>query len=273
MSDLYAVIGNPIGHSKSPLIHRTFATLTGQDMVYTAIDAPLDAFARTVEDFCARGGLGLNITTPFKLQAFDLATERRERAQLAGAANALKLDGERIVADNFDGVGLVSDIQRNLGVAIGGQRVLMLGTGGAVRGALLPFLAQRPAALVLCSRDGTKARALAEQFRTHGKVEGCSYADLAGSRFDIVLNATSASMTGERPPVPDSAFGGAALAYELVYGRGLTPFLRRARSAGALTIADGVGMLVEQAAEAFEWWRGVRPDTRSVIDELTVPLV
>ena len=133
MSDLYAVIGNPIGHSKSPLIHRTFATLTGQDMVYTAIDAPLDAFARTVEDFCARGGLGLNITTPFKLQAFDLATERRERAQLAGAANALKLDGERIVADNFDGVGLVSDIQRNLGVAIGGQRVLMLGTGGAVR--------------------------------------------------------------------------------------------------------------------------------------------
>ncbi len=163
MTDRYAVIGNPIGHSKSPLIHGSFAGITGQDLEYVAIEGPLDGFADAVRAFRAGGGRGMNVTAPFKLQAFDLATERLPRARLAGAANALKFDGERILADNFDGVGLVNDIQLNLDVALAGKRVLMLGAGGAARGALLPFLAQKPAALVIANRTVEKARALARE--------------------------------------------------------------------------------------------------------------
>jgi shikimate dehydrogenase len=276
MSDLYAVIGNPIGHSKSPLIHASFAKATGQDIDYIAIEGQTgspDAFAQDVADFISRGGRGMNVTAPFKLQAFDLATDRLERARLAGATNALKFEGDKIVADNFDGVGLVNDIVRNLGVALAGKRVLMLGAGGAARGALLPFLAQKPAELVLANRSVDKATSLAAQFSANGRVIGCGYADLVGQGFDVVINATSASLKGELPPVPPSVFGHDALAYELVYGKGLTPFLRLARNAGISRLADGVGMLVEQAAEAFVWWRGVRPDTRDVIARLTVPLI
>lgn len=272
MTDRYAVIGNPIGHSKSPLIHGLFAQAAGQDIEYTAIEGPLDGFAAAVRAFRDGGGRGLNVTAPFKLQAFELATDRLERAQLAGATNALKFDGERILADNFDGLGLVGDIQRNLGVALAGKRVLLLGAGGAARGALLPFLAQRPAQLVLANRTVDKAAALAAQFEARGPVLGCGYDELAGECFDLVVNATSASLKGELPPVPAGVFGRDALAYELVYGKGLTPFLRLARNAGAAHLADGVGMLVEQAAEAFAWWRGVRPPTAEVIARLTVPL-
>ena len=276
MSDLYAVIGNPIGHSKSPLIHGSFAKATGQDIEYIAIEGHTEstaAFAQDVADFISRGGRGMNVTAPFKLQAFDLATDRLERARLAGATNALKFEGDKIVADNFDGVGLVNDIQRNLGVTLAGKRVLLLGAGGAARGALLPFLDQKPAELVIANRSVDKATGLAAQFAASGRVAGCAYADLAGQRFDVVVNATSASLKGELPPVPPSVFGNDGLAYELVYGKGLTPFLRLARNAGISRLADGVGMLVEQAAEAFVWWRGVRPDTRAVIERLTVPLV
>ena len=272
MTDQYAVFGHPVKHSKSPLIHGTFAKLTGQDLVYTAIEAPVDGFAAAVHDFRQRGGKGANVTTPFKLEAFDLATDRLERAQLAGATNALKFEGDRIVADNFDGVGLVNDIQRNLGITIAGRRVLMLGAGGAARGTLQPFLANKPAALVLANRNVSKAQALARQFEAVGKVAACGYADLAGERFDVVVNATSASLTAELPPVPATVFGADTLAYEMVYGRGLTPFLRLARDAGVTRLADGVGMLVEQAAEGFLWWRGVRPATREVIAMITVPL-
>jgi shikimate dehydrogenase len=279
MTDKYAVIGNPIGHSKSPLIHSSFATATAQDMAYTAIEGSLaDGIAAQVAAFRAVGGRGMNVTAPFKLQAFALATERSEDAQRAGAANALKFEGDRILAQNFDGVGLVNDIQRNLGCPMQGKRVLVLGAGGAVRGALRPFLAQRPAQLVVANRDSAKAAGLVAdllaEFKGHSRaVSACAYADLARETFDLVVNATSASLRGELPPVPPTVFGPDTLAYELVYAKGLTPFLRLAQNAGVKRLADGVGMLVEQAAEAFEWWRGVRPDTRKLIDQLTVPLV
>lgn len=273
MSDRYAVIGNPIGHTKSPLIHGSFAAATGQDIEYTAIEGPLDGFARAVHAFRDAGGRGMNVTAPFKLQAFELATDRLERAELAGATNALKFEGDRILADNFDGVGLVADITRNLGVAMKDARVLLLGAGGAARGALLPFLAQGPAELVVANRTPATAVALAERLAAHGRVTAAAYADLAGERFDVVVNATSASLKAELPPVPPEVFEGARLAYELVYGKGLTPFLRLAQDAGVARLADGVGMLVEQAAEAFAWWRGVRPDTRAVIERMTIPLV
>jgi shikimate dehydrogenase len=276
MTDQYAVIGNPIGHTKSPLIHGLFAQETQQDMSYTAIEGPLephDAFAATVRAFIAAGGKGMNVTAPFKLKAFAMADERSERAELAGAANALSFKDGRIVAENFDGVGLVRDIEVNLSQPMAGKRVLVLGAGGAVRGALLPFLAARPAELVVANRDVPKVRALVAQVVASGSLFACGYGDLeAMGRFDLVVNATSASLTGELPPVPPSVFSPEGAAYELAYGKRLTPFLRLARNAGVASVADGVGMLVEQAAEAFAWWRGVRPQTRTVIDRLTVPL-
>jgi shikimate dehydrogenase len=272
MTDRYAVIGNPIGHSKSPLIHRRFAGQTQQDLDYVAIEGPLDGFDAAVRGFRDAGGKGMNITAPFKLHAYELATDRLERARLAGATNALKFEGDRILADNFDGVGLVNDIQRNVGIALAGRRVLMLGAGGAARGAMLPFLVQGPQAFVVVNRSIEKARALAREFAASGQITACGYGDLVGERFDVVVNATSASLRAELPPVPASAFNGATLAYELAYGKGLTPFLRLARSAGVPHLADGVGMLVEQAAEAFAWWRGVRPETKGLIRQLTVPL-
>ncbi|CAG9213319.1 Shikimate dehydrogenase (NADP(+)) [Paraburkholderia tropica] len=277
MTDPYAVIGNPIGHTKSPLIHGLFAEATQQAMSYVAIEGPLDpddGFARIVRQFADEGGKGMNVTAPFKLKAFALADERSERAALAGAANALKFENGRIIAENFDGIGLLRDIEVNLGVPLTGKRVLMLGAGGAARGALLPFLDTGPAELVIANRDVSKGEALAGQVGARGaalRVRG--YGDLpAMGRFDLVVNATSASLTGELPPVPPSVFSPDGTAYELAYGKRLTPFLRLARNAGVHGVADGVGMLVEQAAEAFAWWRGVRPQTAAVIDRLTVPL-
>jgi shikimate dehydrogenase len=276
MTDQYAVIGNPIGHTKSPLIHGLFAQETQQDMSYTAIEGPIepqDAFARTVHAFVAAGGKGMNVTAPFKLKAFAVADERSERAALAGAANALSFKDGRIVAENFDGVGLVRDIEVNLNLPMAGKRVLVLGAGGAVRGALLPFIAARPAELVIANRDIAKVKALAAQVAAGSPLLACGYSELeATGRFDLVVNATSASLTGELPPVTPSVFSPTGVAYELAYGKRLTPFLRLARDAGVASVADGVGMLVEQAAEAFAWWRGVRPETRAVIERLTVSL-
>jgi shikimate dehydrogenase len=276
MSDRYAVIGNPIGHTKSPLIHGLFAEETGQDMTYGAIEAPLepaDAFEDTVRTFIAAGGKGMNVTAPFKLQAFAMADERSERAALAGAVNAMKFENGRIVAENFDGVGLVRDIEINLHQPMAGKRVLVLGAGGAVRGALLPFIAARPARLVIANRNVEKAKGLVDEVAADATLTACGYAELESmEQFDLVVNATSASLTGQLPPVPPSVFSASGTAYELAYGKGLTPFLRLARNAGVQGIADGVGMLVEQAAEAFAWWRGVRPRTHAIIDRLTVPL-
>ena len=276
MTDQYAVIGNPIGHTKSPLIHGLFAEETQQDMAYTAIEGPLEpeqAFAETVRVFAAAGGRGMNVTAPFKLKAFAMADERSERAELAGAVNAMKFEGGRIIAENFDGIGLVRDIEVNLELPMAGRRVLLLGAGGAARGALLPFLSARPIELVIANRHVDKGQALAAQVAARGPIVACGYGDLeAMGRFDLVVNATSASLTGDLPPVPPSVFSHEGAAYELAYGKRLTPFLRLARNAGVRNVADGVGMLVEQAAEAFDWWRGVRPKTRTVIDRLTVPL-
>jgi shikimate dehydrogenase len=272
MTDRYAVIGNPIAHSKSPQIHRAFAEATGQDIDYTAIEGPVDGFEATLRAFQASGGRGANVTAPFKLRAYALADSRSARSELAGAANALRFDEDRIAAENFDGVGLVNDIQSNLGVPLRAKRILILGAGGAARGAMLPFLEQGPALIAIANRTVAKAERLAHEVRRHGTVVAGSYADVARDRFDVVINATSASLSGELPPVPAGAFGRGSLAYELVYGKGLTPFLVLARNAGVGRVADGVGMLVEQAAEAFRWWRGVRPDTKALIERFTVPL-
>ena len=273
MTDRYALFGLPLGHTKSPLIHGEFARLTGQDLTYEAIEASADGFAAAVDRFRAEGGRGANVTLPFKLDAYAYATERRERARLAGAANCIRFDGDRVIADNFDGVGLVNDIQSNLGYPMRGRRVLLMGAGGAARGALLPFLDAAPEVLAIANRPVAKAVALREQFPERKNLVAGGYADFAGQVFDLVVNATSASLRGELPPVDLANFTAGCLAYDLVYGKGLTPFLRVARDAGAGRLADGVGMLVEQAAEAFEWWRGVRPATRGLIDKLTVPLV
>ncbi|MDZ4279187.1 MAG: shikimate dehydrogenase [Hydrogenophaga sp.] len=273
MTDRYAVIGHPIGHSKSPLIHSLFAQATGQDIAYTAIEAPLDGFNQTVLGFRADGGRGVNVTLPFKLQAFQIATEPSERARLAGAANCLKFEGDRILADNFDGVGLVNDLQHNLGCPLAGKRVLLLGAGGATRGALLPIAAQGPALVAVANRTADKAQALRRDFAAHAQLLSGGYAELAGQSFDVVINATSTGLTQDALPLPEGLFAPGAIAYEMVYGKGLTPFLKQAQAAGVGRVADGVGMLVEQAAEAFAWWRGVRPDTQPVIQRLTVPLV
>jgi shikimate dehydrogenase len=275
MTDRYAVIGNPIVQSKSPLIHSAFAQVTGQDIDYGKLLGPLGEFAATVDAFRSSGGRGMNVTAPFKLDAFAYATDLAPSAQMAGAVNAMKFEGDKVYAENFDGVGLVRDVVHNLGCPLQGRRVLILGAGGATRGALLPLLAEQPAELVIVNRTVTKAHELAVLAQQHqtGQVQGLGYADLQGQAFDVVLNATSSSLTAELPPLPVSVFAPGCLAYDLTYGKGLTPFLKLAQQAGVTQVADGVGMLAEQAAEAFAWWRGVRPDTSSVIAQLTVPLV
>ncbi|MBB1074136.1 shikimate dehydrogenase [Rhodoferax sp. 4810] len=273
MTDQYAVIGNPIAQSKSPMIHGMFARVTGQDISYILLDAPPGGFAAAVDAFRAAGGRGLNITTPFKIDAAAYATEASARVKFAGAANALKFEGSRVLAENFDGIGLVRDITHNLGQALKDQRILLLGAGGATRGALLPILEQQPYELVIANRTLQKACDIASIGAQWGHVRSSSYAELIDHTYDMVINATSASLRDELPPVPTTVFARCHLAYEMAYGRGLTPFLRLAQSAGVAQLADGVGMLTEQAAEAFEWWRGVRPDTAEVLRTLTVPLV
>ena len=273
MTDRYAVIGNPVLHSKSPAIHTAFAKSTGEDIYYGMIEAPIDGFRMAANAFRESGGRGLNVTTPFKLDAFAMATHPSERARLAGAVNAMKFEGDRVLAENFDGIGLVNDIEINLGFPMRGKRILLMGAGGAARGALQPFLEREPSVLHIVNRTPEKAAALAQEYAGQGQISGDGYDELQGERFDIIVNATSASLRGETPALPKSVFGAGSLAYELVYGKGLTPFLRGATEAGATRIADGAGMLVEQAAEAFQWWRGVRPDTKPLIEQLTVPLV
>ena len=272
MTDRYAAIGNPIHHSKSPLIHSTFARQTGQDISYGLIEGPLGKFTAAVDEFRSQGAHGLNITTPFKLDAFDYADELSDGARAAGAVNAMKFEGGKTLAENFDGVGLVRDIVENLGFPLAGRRVLLLGAGGASRGLVLPILRESPARFVLVNRTVSKAEHLAKEFSHYGEVETTGYTDLKHDAFDVVINATSASLRNELPALRREAFGPGCLAYELSYGKGLTPFLCLAQGAGAQRLADGVGMLVEQAAEAFAWWRGMRPLTDEVIEAITIPL-
>ena len=259
MRDRYALIGNPVAHSKSPEIHAAFARATAQDLEYSRIEAPLDGFAETLERFRKAGGRGANVTLPFKHEAFKLAAEVSERARVARAVNTLVLDNA--FGDNTDGVGLVRDLSRNLQFRF--SRVLLLGAGGAAQGVVGALLEAGAARLVIANRTAPKARALAERFPG---VLAAAYGELAGESFDLIINATSAGLAGEAPPVPPSLFGGKVLAYDMVYGRE-TPFLAAARQAGARA-SDGLGMLVEQAAESFFLWRGVRPPTAPLLAKL-----
>jgi shikimate dehydrogenase len=245
-------------------------------MAYEAILAPLDGFAHSLRAFAAAGGRGANVTVPFKQEAYALATRHSVRAAAARAANTLSLRDGVIEADNTDGAGLVADLTRNLGFGLAGRRILLLGAGGAARGVLLPLLAARPAALTLANRTAHRAEALVLEFEglaaraagTDVPLGSCGFGALAGMQFDLVINATSASLEDEAPPLPPGLHAPGGLAYDMMYGRGLTPFLRAAKSDGAARLADGLGMLVEQAAEAFLVWRGLRPGTLPVLERL-----
>ncbi|WP_415036084.1 shikimate dehydrogenase [Azonexus sp.] len=273
MAALYCVFGNPIAHSKSPAIHRAFAAATGQDMRYHAQLAPREDFAGAVRDFIAAGGCGANVTVPFKEEAFRLCTTLSAAARLAGAVNTLSFmpDG-RIHGDNTDGAGLLADLQNNLHQPLAGRRIALLGAGGAARGVLSPLLDAQPAGLWIANRSADKARALAGLFTSGAPVRGGSFAELAGGSFDLVINATAASLAGEPLPLPEGLFAPGALAYDMMYGNNETPFLTQARTLGAARCADGLGMLVEQAAAAFDLWRGQRPDTADVLRNLRASL-
>jgi shikimate dehydrogenase len=262
MRDRYAVVGNPVAHSRSPQIHAEFARATGQDLEYGRIEAPLEAFERTVEEFRSDGGKGLNVTVPFKEAAFRYCGKASVRARAARAVNTLIFSGPDISGDCTDGVGLVADLTRNLGFDLPRKNLLLMGAGGAAQGVAPALLEAGVSRLVVANRTLSRARALAAR---HGIV-ACGYDQLEGEGFDLVVNATSAGLAGEAPKLPASVFRRGALAYDMVYGRD-TPFHAQARSAGART-SDGLGMLLEQAAESFFIWRGVRPDTRALLARL-----
>ncbi|MCC2956700.1 shikimate dehydrogenase [Massilia sp. IC2-477] len=267
MTDKYCVIGNPIAHSKSPEIHPVYARQTGQDLVYERCLAPLDGFAATVKQLVADGYRGANVTLPFKLEAARVCTRLEERAGAAGAVNTLVFANGEIVGDNTDGPGLVADITRNAGVAIAGKRVLLLGAGGAARGALLPLIQQGPREIVIANRTVATAEALARDFGNYAvPVSGMGFASVDGS-FDIVINASASSLAGELPPLSPTVFGPGALALDMMYGSQPTVFMEFASQAGA-SVRDGLGMLIEQAAEAFAIWRSVRPDTAEVFRKM-----
>ncbi|MEJ2645751.1 MAG: shikimate dehydrogenase [Gammaproteobacteria bacterium] len=273
MPDRYAVVGHPIAHSKSPRIHGMFAVQTGQQLVYDAMDVEPGRFAAAVGEFRAGGGRGLNVTVPFKEQAWALAEQRSARAQRAGAVNTLVFDGDGpIFGDNTDGLGLVRDLTVNQGVMLEGRRVLLVGAGGAARGVLEPLLAQRPALLVIANRTPEKAVELARLFCDLGHVEGCGFPVLDGQRFDVVINATAAGLQGEVPPLPTDVAAADGWCYDMMYGSGPTAFVRWARQQGVAHAVDGLGMLVEQAAESFRIWRGVRPLSAPVIAALRAEL-
>lgn len=271
MSDRYAVVGNPVSHSKSPLIHAAFARQTGQDIAYDRLLAPLEDFEGTVRRFFREGGHGLNVTVPFKREAWDLVDRCEGGALAAEAVNTIKLEGGKLLGYNTDGIGLVSDLEQNLGIAIAGRRVLLMGAGGASHGVLQPLLERRPDSMVVANRTPGRAEALVRHFQRYaalakGGLAARPYADLSGLQFELVINATSAGLEGAMPPLPDGLFAPGALAYDMMYGRE-TAFLAFARAHGA-ACADGLGMLVEQAAESFRIWRGIRPLTAPVIEQL-----
>lgn len=266
MTDRYAVIGNPVGHSKSPMIHAAFARDTGEDIAYTTLLAPLGEFERVAREFHAGGGKGLNVTLPFKQDAARFSTRMSPRAQAAQAVNTLRFDPDGVFGDNTDGAGLVRDVRDTLGVSIAGKRVLLLGAGGAARGVIEPLLAEGPVALVIANRTEARAGEIAETFG--GRIIAAGIASLANGQFDLVINATSVSLGGGTLQLPGGVFGPGSLAYDMMYGKGETGFMAAARAAGAARVADGLGMLVEQAAESFFIWRGVRPRTASVLAQL-----
>lgn len=265
-AERYCVFGNPIAHSKSPAIHAAFAAQTGQVLSYEPQLAALDGFAAAVRQFADAGGRGANVTVPFKLEAHALASRLTARAQAAGAVNTLSFNGSEILGDNTDGVGLVADIEHNAGLALAGKRILLLGAGGAARGVILPLLERGPAQLCIANRTEASAIALMRQFAAAGPLQACTFEEL-GAGFDVVINATSASLSGQLPPLAPSVFGSETLALDMMYGAAPTIFMQFAAGHGS-PVRDGLGMLVEQAAAAFFLWRGVRPATAPVLARL-----
>ncbi len=266
MTDRYAVIGNPIEHSKSPLIHQAFAEQTGEQLEYGRILAEPGHFDQAVQEFLANNGKGLNVTVPFKEDAWRLAHERSDRAETAGAVNTLiLLPNGQLRGDNTDGVGLVNDLVSNHDCTLSGAEILILGAGGATRGVLRPLLDAKPKQLTIANRTASKASALAAECATLGAVSGCGLDQLAGRKFDLIINGTAAGLAGTVPDIPDSILRSGGWTYDMMYGDIPTAFVRWGQSHGAAKTLDGLGMLVEQAAESFYLWRGVRPDTAAVI--------
>ncbi|MDD5410013.1 MAG: shikimate dehydrogenase [Methylobacter sp.] len=267
--DRYAVFGHPIKHSKSPRIHRLFAEQTRQSLEYSAQEVPAEQFSAAAKQFFAEGGKGLNCTVPLKELAWNYADHKTERAQLSKAVNTLALqpDGS-ILGDNTDGIGLVTDLVVNHAIILAGTRILILGAGGASRGIIAPILDQSPQAMVIANRTVDKAVNLAAEFHGKGPITGCGFDDLKNRQFDLILNATSASLSGQLPPLPAGLLAENGNCYDLAYGNEPTAFVRWAKENHAAKSLDGLGMLVEQAAEAFFIWRGVRPKTRPVIELL-----
>ncbi|QYJ99736.1 shikimate dehydrogenase [Shewanella alkalitolerans] len=267
MQDRYAVFGHPIGHSKSPAIHQAFAKSTGESLQYEAILAPLDGFAESLQAFFEHGGKGANVTLPFKEQAYALCDCLGDEAKLAGAVNTLTLLGDgRIKGDNTDGLGLVADLERHLG-SLCGKSVLLIGAGGAARGAILPLLNAGIDSLTIHNRTHSKAEQLAEAFKAYGQVKASTLDQLTHS-FDIVINSTSASLSGELPNLPKAIIATHSVCYDMMYGRELTAFNRWALDQGASQTIDGLGMLVGQAAKSFAIWRGVEPAVEPVLATL-----
>ncbi len=266
--DHYVVMGNPIDHSKSPPIHQLFAAQTDQAMSYERQLVAEGGFAEAVAAFQDSGGRGANVTVPFKEQAWHLADRRSHRAERAGAVNTLAFEAGERYGDNTDGAGLVRDIGVNHATRLAGRAILVIGAGGAVRGVLPAILACGPSSVCIANRTATKASALAREMADLGAIEGGGFAELAGRGFDVVINATSSGLHGELPPLPDGLLSEGCLCYDMVYADEPTAFVRWAREQGAAQAVDGLGMLVEQAAESFLLWRGVRPDTAPVIEAL-----
>jgi len=272
VTDHYAVIGNPIAHSKSPVIHAAFAAQTGQNMSYTRLLAPLDDFETVLNQFRAEGGRGVNVTVPFKEVAWQLADHLSPRARQAQAVNTLSFTERGIEADNTDGAGLVNDLRRNLGFSLVGKRILLMGAGGAARGVAAALLAESPLQLVIANRTVARAELLVQQFSALGQVSACDYAALSGQSFDCVINATSASLHHDTIELPHTLFSANSLAYDMMYASKPSAFMAFAAQYGATRCVDGLGMLVEQAAVTFSIWRGVTPETKPVLQMLRTQL-
>lgn len=271
-TDRYGVIGYPVSHSRSPVIHRLFAAQTHQDMRYDLLEAEPADLERALDEFRQSGGKGLNVTVPHKQAVAMLVDSMSERARIAGAVNTITFRDDAMLGDNTDGFGLVRDLSQNLVIGISGSDILVLGAGGATRGVLHPLLEEAPASIVIANRTLEKAEALAAHFGAYGDVSACRFDSVPTNRpFDLVINATSAGLRGETPPYPRSAIGGGTVCYDMSYGLTPTPFSEWATAHGAARSVMGWGMLVEQAAESFRVWRGVRPDTRAVLEQLVVP--